>query len=325
VAAEEHYHHLLATKVVAQFLLTKVGDAIKADYRKIHGTAVWALSANPNSEVQYHIDYAELVRYETGIIYPPIYAGTVHCSKVEDGEIIGGKFEANLGGLNHYGKLGYKGKKKGVGWEEWLEEDKKKDSGWMSVPYRYRRGIFHDGDFPHLSTRIEKLPENKKRVIIGLNMFGHDCGPSARSAPEHSHAFNRQVKLYQLMAKMEAKKSASAGSQAGEKRGIDINVIKENKALSKLLVLAKREKVKQELRIESEKLDKMILSRLVVGHQGVRVGDFFGKEKGVRDETVHIHINQMIKNGKLNVKAAGDGNGPIVDVEATVVLRQEQR
>jgi len=86
----------LAVKVVAQFIISRVGDAISSDYSKIHGTAVWALSASPKSEVQYHIDYAELVRYETNIIYPPIYAGTLHCSNMGDGEIVGGKFEANL-------------------------------------------------------------------------------------------------------------------------------------------------------------------------------------------------------------------------------------
>ena len=115
---------------------TKVGDTIKKDYSKIHGTAVWALSAKENSEVQYHIDYAELVRYETGIIYPPLYAGTIHCSKVADGEIVGGKFEANLAGLEHYNKVGYKGKKFGDGWEKWLKRDKEEGSAWISVPYR---------------------------------------------------------------------------------------------------------------------------------------------------------------------------------------------
>jgi hypothetical protein len=50
-----------------------------------------------------------IVRYETNIIYPPMYAGTVHVSPLTStDDIIGGAFEANTEGLAHYAKFGYK-------------------------------------------------------------------------------------------------------------------------------------------------------------------------------------------------------------------------
>ncbi|GMI61890.1 hypothetical protein ScalyP_jg8870 [Parmales sp. scaly parma] len=323
-------YHYLAVKVVAQFIISRVGDAISSDYSKIHGTAVWALSASPKSEVQYHIDYAELVRYETNIIYPPIYAGTLHCSNMGDGEIVGGKFEANLEGLSHYEKVGYKGKKLSTDPTEFLEKDRSSSSAWMSVPYRFNRGIFHDGDLPHLSTRIEALPADKKRVIVGLNMFGHDCGPSAMHAPEHSNAFNRQVKLYQLMAKTEGKNGLDSGG--GCKKGLNLGLIKENKALSKLLVLAKREKVKQELRLEAEKLDGIILGMGTRGEKCKCSVKFLIEEcqkctkedeNAPNETTIHIHINQMIRTGKLRVvrvegEEVGVGGGNLVQVDEIV-------
>lgn len=61
--------------------------------------------------MQYHIDYAELYRYETNVIYPPMYAGTCQVSPVHGEEdMIGGDFHANIGGVEHYRKFGYKGK-----------------------------------------------------------------------------------------------------------------------------------------------------------------------------------------------------------------------
>jgi hypothetical protein len=33
--------------------------------------------------VEYYVDYAEVVRYETNLIYPPLYyGGTLHCSRL---------------------------------------------------------------------------------------------------------------------------------------------------------------------------------------------------------------------------------------------------
>jgi hypothetical protein len=75
----------------------------------IHGTAVWCLSSTLKDEVRYHVDYGELYRYETNIIYPPLYAGTCHISPLTTVEDIdGGAFKANLSGVEHYRKFGYK-------------------------------------------------------------------------------------------------------------------------------------------------------------------------------------------------------------------------
>ena len=91
----------------------------------IHGVAVWCLTSAANKAVDYHIDYAELYRcsivsvvsyikichrYETNVIHPPLYAGTMQISPVEGGEMTGGDFCVNTDGLEHYKRFGYKGR-----------------------------------------------------------------------------------------------------------------------------------------------------------------------------------------------------------------------
>jgi hypothetical protein len=49
-------------------------------YDVAHGIAIWVLASEIGLEVPYHIDYAKLLPYETGIIVPPIIAGTWHCT-----------------------------------------------------------------------------------------------------------------------------------------------------------------------------------------------------------------------------------------------------
>ena len=95
---------------------------------------------------------------------------------------MGGQFAANTQGLEHYRAQGYK---RLLTTPKAQEEDAK-SSAWIRVPYRFNRGIVHDGDFPHLSTRIEELPSHLRRVILGFNLFTHDVGPDAQRAPEHS-------------------------------------------------------------------------------------------------------------------------------------------
>jgi hypothetical protein len=48
-------------------------------------------------------------RYETGVIQPPMYCGTVHVSPLGPGDMDGGDFAVHSGGLDHYKKHGYKG------------------------------------------------------------------------------------------------------------------------------------------------------------------------------------------------------------------------
>jgi hypothetical protein len=67
------------------------------------------LASGLTNEVEYHIDYAELYRYETNIIQPPLFAGTFHVSPFHNSEdIVGGDFMVNIKGLEHYKKFGYK-------------------------------------------------------------------------------------------------------------------------------------------------------------------------------------------------------------------------
>lgn len=49
-------------------------------------------------------------RYETNIICPPLYAGTYHVTPFGDRDMDGGSFMANVAGLAHYSRFGYKGK-----------------------------------------------------------------------------------------------------------------------------------------------------------------------------------------------------------------------
>ena len=99
----------------------------------------------------------------------------------------------NLGGIEHYRKFGYKACLK-------TNNLDLADGDWITVKYKYNRAIFHDGDFPHMSTSVSKLPDGMKRVILGFNCFTEAVGECCTRAPEHSDAFNRTVKLYQALA-----------------------------------------------------------------------------------------------------------------------------
>ena len=69
---------------------------------------------------------------------------------------------------------------------------------WLTIKYRANRTIVHDGDYPHYSSRIAHIASDKKRVILGFNFFSAAVGECCERAPEHSDAFNRTVKLYQV-------------------------------------------------------------------------------------------------------------------------------
>ena len=254
---EESKQRAMAKCAVKYLYLRRAGGAISADWSKIHGVAVWCLSSGVGSQVEYHIDYAELFRYETNIIYPPLYAGTLQLTPIEDGGMIGGMFAANMRGLDHYSEYGYKCRLKKA--TQASDDDIKNSlaseslsyqadddfygcpvtsdkngildydsSAWIKVPYRCNRGIVHDGDFPHLSTKIETLSSHLRRVILGFNLFSHEVGPAAQRAPEHSDKFNATVKLYQTMA-------AVRGSETKDK--VTLSDLKKNKGLYRLLKL----------------------------------------------------------------------------------------
>jgi hypothetical protein len=200
---------------------------------RIHGTAIWCLASGESDQVNYHIDYAELYRYETNIIHPPLYAGTCHVSPLMAGEMAGGDFMVNTGGLEHYKRFGYKGALQP------LQDDLvgNGDGDWLSIKYKRNRGILHDGDLPHLSTPVTKLATGKRRVILGFNCFSEAVSECCIRAPEHSDAFNRTVKIYQ------ATSSGKLGNDG--KARLSAKEVMKNPALAKLLVLAAR-KVKEE-------------------------------------------------------------------------------
>lgn len=49
-------------------------------------------------------------RYETNVVYPPIYGGVYHASPFAINEMNGGDFMLNMEGLDHYRRFGYKGR-----------------------------------------------------------------------------------------------------------------------------------------------------------------------------------------------------------------------
>jgi len=245
---------------------------------------VWCLASDETDSVQYHIDYAELYRYETNIIYPPIYAGTCHLSPLNgDADMIGGDFQANVRGVDHYKQFGYKGK---LASPEAFQEDLL-SADWVRARYRFNRGILHDGNYPHLSTKVTHLKPGTKRVILGFNSFPRAVGECCTRAPEHSDAFNRTIKLYQTMAALgvpvteatgsgtstvggaeshaahtgssdEVRQADSVGAPFGSapprvKQGMKVKDILKNPALAKLLITAAK-KVKQKQAEEEREL-----------------------------------------------------------------------
>ena len=259
------HQRALALVVTRAFIFERGVPLLQKDIERIHGTAVWCLSSGISNAVEYHIDYAELYRYETNIIHPPLYAGTCHVSPIGTGEMDGGSFCANMRGLDHYKQFGYKCRlaqeesesESGSG-STLLEKDMELDSAWQTVRYRENRGILHDGDLAHLSTPIKSIVPGKRRVIFGLNCFSEEMAECCIRAPEHSDAFNRTVKLYQWQAgaKIETKygvslSGGSTGTDGDDNKStsagtgkISAKEVLKKPALARLLVMAAK-KVKE--------------------------------------------------------------------------------
>ncbi|RYY85028.1 hypothetical protein EON63_08080 [archaeon] len=191
-----------------------------------------------------------MFRYETNIIYPPIYAGTCQLSPVfSKDDMDGGDFAVNIQGLKHYRRFGYKGK---LQTPEEFANDLQTNRSWITIPYLHNRGILHDGTFPHFSTKIHSIKQGVYRVILGFNCFPKELKECNERAPEHSDAFNRTIKIYQAMASTgipvttQALGHASVAEEKKEaKNGINVKDIMKNPVLAKLLVTAAK-KVKQE-------------------------------------------------------------------------------
>ncbi|EEY58840.1 uncharacterized protein PITG_11822 [Phytophthora infestans T30-4] len=242
------YRHALARRTVQEFLMGKdAGQCItKSDWGRTHGVAVWVIASDCNDETEYHLDYAEQVRYETNVIFPPIYGATLHVRRATN-SFEGGGFHANLTGLSHYDKYGYKTRKRPhrLTTDE-LETLSKSEPGWKHVAYRYRRGILCDGEFPHFSGRVRTLPSSPdlpvKRVIVGFNLFPSEIGTCVAKFPEHSGAFNRYVKLSQA-----AVKQTKLLSTTSNKGGWTLESVRANpKQAAFLKLLARKVRENQE-------------------------------------------------------------------------------
>lgn len=114
----------------------------------------------------------------------------------------------------------------------------------VDLPFRFNQLTCHLGNLPHGSTTVEKIHGDQLRVIVGFNVFCKNSGPIVMQAPEHSDAFRRKVRIQRLL------------------KNANLQSIKKNKPLARLLVLAKREKIKREFKESQEKLRREIPSHL---------------------------------------------------------------
>jgi hypothetical protein len=296
---------------------------------RIHGVQIWALPATKGSSVPYHIDYAEYIRYTENVIMTPLYAGTVQCTPHP---ISGGTFAVHLGGLEHYNEHGYKGglkddKDRMAGWNDNNVEKVVVKDGWVSIPYKFNQGIMHNGTLPHLSGPIIEIEEGK-RVIVGFNVFGH-VGEFVRKCPDHSDMFRRMVKLHRSM-----RKNVNGGLVS---TGIQIDDLKKNKALTKLLVLAKRQKEKDQWIETRKEMTIWIIEQFhgnnpkdngqSMSNSGIAVSNLLSKWKGgskqpAKDD-LHIQIHRMVKEGSLQLTedSKNDHYGAMVGLDAVVLLK----
>jgi len=309
--------------------------------KQAHGVAVWALSSNTGNSVQYHIDYGELLRYEYNVTVPPLYAGTIQCSQLwndqkrpntnQNQTMKGGEFCVNLRGLDHYSEHGYKGNISGDSSGGWRRPEKNDNTDqcpkgihtndntqWVTIPYAFNRGIVHRGDLPHLSAPVESITTDKNnsslsRVIVGFNVFGHDVGELISKAPEHSKTFRRKVRMYRSTINTCKPKQSKNDGNKPKQTGMDISQIRKNKGLTKLLILAKREKVKQELRRNQEQLSCKIWNRLLLKNhadkngQLLTVADIVHEFGSINDDIdgswpksidVHVHLHHLLLSTK---------------------------
>lgn len=184
---QERERRALARDAVRELLVTNAAEVVSADdWKNAHGVAVWVIASDCDDETEYHLDYAELVRFETNVIVPPVYGATLHVSPLRNADVgcsaagdesvpvaakaseqpldelpefDGGAFFVNRRGLVHYEQYGYKTRRMAhkVSTDE-LETVSRSEDGWVRVPYVYRRGIICDGEFPHFSGRVRSLP-----------------------------------------------------------------------------------------------------------------------------------------------------------------------
>ena len=118
----------------------------------------------------------------------------------ESGEMVGGIFGVNRGGMRHYLRFGHHcvlaRDSPGA-----LERDWDSDPEWVKVPYRFRRAILFDGILPHRATAISAMPEDRRRVVVGINVFDDTIGPQVAAAPVHSDAYREAMAALQAFSR----------------------------------------------------------------------------------------------------------------------------
>ena len=254
--------------------------------------------------------------------------------------MVGGDFAVNLGGLKHYETNGYKGARSGDDRGGWTDTTYNNDTNstcssvphhnqqtnWVTVPYRYNRGIFHHGQLPHLSTPIKSISSfgedaennrqrSKSRVILGMNVFGHDIGPEVSKAPEHSDAFRRKIKMFRALLSKPSQNGDGKERTSTHNTKLSVEAVKKNKALSNLLVLAMREKIKEDLRRRQAQLTGDIWAALdaaeksdnspplTVGELMERLGNPSTESTWPTPTDVHVHLHHLVMgNGEQAVQ-----------------------
>jgi len=315
----------------------------KKKKNRVHGVAVWGLPAYAGAEVPYHIDYAEQVRYETNVVVPPVLAGTLQCTP---GRVRGGEYCVCFGdddvgsgdgdgendgaglcaGLKHYLRHGYKGCRRPP---PSTNDGDKDPAPFRKIPYRYNQMVIQSGYLPHWSTKVEGLEDGQARVIVGLNVFLDDVGPYVQQFPEHSEAFRQRVALLRQTNRQQRRELVPSPT-----RTLDLNSVRSNPKLARLLVLAKRDKAKRDFALARERLDRaieeqlgadagasvsveMLMRRFGNGTTNGAVGKEDGHRQPWPDEKdvqVHIHRSwkegrwQMYRNGNDDVPVASDNN-----------------
>lgn len=306
---EEEHEHRLSLPAVSAFLQEALKNSnlwTQDDMQQAHGVAVWALASEAGSSVPYHLDYAEQIRYDTNIIVPPILAGTLQCTK---STIVGGKYCTNLQGLEHYQRHGYKGKRSAYSDARDFLQDADEKHQWIAIDYRFNRIICQSGHLPHLSTTVEEIQDPfSKRVIVGFNVFLSDIGPMVQQAPEHSDAFRDQVAWRRRQNKL------------------SLETIRQNPSLSKLLVLAKREKERQELVRKQQWMDDVLMRLLHESSSPLSLQDLLHRissectnnndasELSVSVVDIHIHLHRQYCKGvfRLVQKSVESGGAMVV-------------
>jgi hypothetical protein len=232
------------------------------------------------------------LRYQTNIIVPPLLAGTLHCTR---DPIRGGAFQVSLDGLDHYQTHGYKAKKVQVVVDNMI-----------TIPYRYNQLLCHAGHLPHASSRVESIQGDQSlRVIVGFNVFSHDVGPVVQKAPEHSDAFRRQVQVQRKVEQL-----------LTQKKNLNLESIRKNKPLSKLLVLAKRERIKQRFRAARAELQERLPTLLPATVQHL-MDTLSSTDTGFwpGPVDVQVHLHHQVLDGTLRVVVvAGDESSTLLTI-----------